>query len=306
MMPLSLSMKPLQPCERSPPKPPSQRYRQKRLESAKKKLTDRGRIPFAALPTQSENTAAVEVEVLKKPRSLIKKALQKPVIVEDATERVIEISRTAKDSEANVAALGDAVEDSADPVAAVKEDESPPPYWTRCYDPQYETHYFYNDADGTSSWEAPAAGEWVDAVVEEKDYGDGDFELEAAKIDDAAISVEPSSPRPSPAFARRDAAVALLVAILAMTASLSLVHRPAPPVSAAGIPEVLLLDAAAVPPAGPGPYDLIKDLATEVPPPPAGLVRRGLVRDLLGPLRKLASALMRLLFARRSPATSTP
>ena len=36
--------------------------------------------------------------------------------------------------------------------------------WHREYDETYETHYYYNDADGTSSWEQPADYEEDDGV----------------------------------------------------------------------------------------------------------------------------------------------
>ena len=196
--------------------------------------------------------------------------------------------------------------------AEVASPEAPPrpprPSWTRCYDSNYKTYYYYDDATGESSWAAPASGEWVDddalqprplaldAADDDDDDDDGD---------EARDSVSPlpslrsprGTPTPSPptlSVRRRDVALGLFVVAFSAVAAVSLANYGAR-VRRAAAPTPLLASPDAAYKA-----EVVKELqnalaelqagggavaeATDAPSTPFSLLRRGFA-DLLAPIK---------------------
>ena len=191
--------------------------------------------------------------------------------------------------------------------AEVASPEAPPrPSWTRCYDSNYKTYYYYDDATGESSWAPPASGEWVDDDALRPrplalDDGDGDDDDD----DEARDSVSPlrslrsprGTPAPSPptlSVRRRDVALGLFVVAFSAVAAVSLANYGAR-IRRAAAPTPLLASPDAAYKA-----EVVKELqnalaelqagggavaeATDAPSTPFSLLRRGFA-DLLAPIK---------------------
>ena len=163
--------------------------------------------------------------------------------------------------------------------------------WTRCYDAQYDTFYYHNDADGTSSWEPPSSGVWVD--------DEGVREVEEARDAPSPLrALERPAKRATLSLQRRDVLLGLFVVAFSVVVAVSLANYGARHATCAA-PQLLgAPDAKA---------DLVDELqsvlaaldpnAAAVREPaaasPFGIVRRGLA-DLFAPLKALR-ALVRVL-----------
>ena len=163
--------------------------------------------------------------------------------------------------------------------------------WTRCYDAQYDTFYYHNDADGTSSWEPPSSGVWVD--------DEGVREVEEARDAPSPLrALERPAKRATLSLQRRDVLLGLFVVAFSVVVAVSLANYGARDATCAAPRLLGAPDAKA---------DLVDELqsvlaaldpnAAAVREPaaasPFGIVRRGLA-DLFAPLKALR-ALVRVL-----------
>ena len=163
--------------------------------------------------------------------------------------------------------------------------------WTRCYDAQYDTFYYHNDADGTSSWEPPSSGVWVD--------DEGVREVEEARDAPSPLrALERPAKRATLSLQRRDVLLGLFVVAFSVVVAVSLANYGARQATCAAPRLLGAPDAKA---------DLVDELqsvlaaldpnAAAVREPaastPFGIVRRGLA-DLFAPLKALR-ALVRVL-----------
>ena len=89
--------------------------------------------------------------------------------------------------------------------------------WTRCYDAQYDTFYYHNDADGTSSWEPPSSGVWVD--------DEGVREVEEARDAPSPLrALERPAKRATLSLQRRDVLLGLFVVAFSVVVAVSLAN----------------------------------------------------------------------------------
>ena len=163
--------------------------------------------------------------------------------------------------------------------------------WTRCYDAQYDTFYYHNDADGTSSWEPPSSGVWVD--------DEGVRELEEARDAPSPLrALERPAKRATLSLQRRDVLLGLFVVAFSVVVAVSLANYGARQATCAA-PRLL-----GAPDAKADLVDELQSVLAALDPnsaavrepaasTPFGIVRRGLA-DLFAPLKALR-ALVRVL-----------
>jgi hypothetical protein len=163
--------------------------------------------------------------------------------------------------------------------------------WTRCYDAQYDTFYYHNDADGTSSWEPPSSGVWVD--------DEGVRELEEARDAPSPLrALERPAKRATLSLQRRDVLLGLFVVAFSVVVAVSLANYGARDATCAA-PRLL-----GAPDAKADLVDELQSVLAALDPnsaavrepaaaSPFGIVRRGLA-DLFAPLKALR-ALVRVL-----------
>lgn len=163
--------------------------------------------------------------------------------------------------------------------------------WTRCYDAQYDTFYYHNDADGTSSWEPPSSGVWVD--------DEGVREVEEARDAPSPLrALERPAKRATLSLQRRDVLLGLFVVAFSVVVAVSLANYGARQATCAA-PRLL-----GAPDAKADLVDELQSVLAALDPnsaavrepaasTPFGIVRRGLA-DLFAPLKALR-ALVRVL-----------
>jgi len=163
--------------------------------------------------------------------------------------------------------------------------------WTRCYDAQYDTFYYHNDADGTSSWEPPSSGVWVD--------DEGVREVEEARDAPSPLrALERPAKRATLSLQRRDVLLGLFVVAFSVVVAVSLANYGAREATCAA-PRLL-----GAPDAKADLVDELQSVLAALDPnsaavrepaaaSPFGIVRRGLA-DLFAPLKALR-ALVRVL-----------
>lgn len=163
--------------------------------------------------------------------------------------------------------------------------------WTRCYDAQYDTFYYHNDADGTSSWEPPSSGVWVD--------DEGVREVEEARDAPSPLrALERPAKRATLSLQRRDVLLGLFVVAFSVVVAVSLANYGARDATCAA-PRLL-----GAPDAKADLVDELQSVLAALDPnsaavrepaasTPFGIVRRGLA-DLFAPLKALR-ALVRVL-----------
>ena len=163
--------------------------------------------------------------------------------------------------------------------------------WTRCYDAQYDTFYYHNDADGTSSWEPPSSGVWVD--------DEGVREVEEARDAPSPLrALERPAKRATLSLQRRDVLLGLFVVAFSVVVAVSLANYGARHATCAA-PQLL-----GAPDAKADLVDELQSVLAALDPnsaavrepaasTPFGIVRRGLA-DLFAPLKALR-ALVRVL-----------
>ena len=192
------------------------------------------------------------------------------------------------------------------------------PPWTRCFDPRYKYHYWYNHATGVSTWTEPDEA-WVDEqlpVAEDGDFWaswfDGDAD-EAIRREAAARTAEATRSEKLRTEVRdrlvRSAATPAVVATEPSVVA-------APPLEVEAPPAVASSPAGVAPPAAPAavataPPAIVEPPAVAAPPPAKVATSNGdlTARDaLLGILAALLAA--NLYFAiydkRRAVETAPP
>ena len=209
---------------------------------------------------------------------------------------------------------------AASPVATpspAASSEYPP--WTRCFDPRYKYHYWYNHATGVSTWTEPNEA-WVDehppAAAEDGDFWaswfDGDAD-EAIRREAAARTAEAARSEKLRTEVR-DRIVRSAAAPAAVATEPPVVA--APPLEVEAPPAVASSPAVVAPPAAPAavaaaPLAIVEPPAVAAPPPAKVATSNGdlTARDaLLGILAALLAA--NLYFAiydkRRAVETAPP
>ena len=76
------------------------------------------------------------------------------------------------------------------------------PPWTRCFDPRYKYHYWYNHTTGVSTWTEPDEA-WVDDELPAAEDGDFWASWFDGDADEASESAPPDRAAPQRSFLRR-------------------------------------------------------------------------------------------------------